>query len=146
MTAKEYLLEIQKYHFMVLNKENQLRRIRESVSQLLSIQGIRYDRDRVQTSPQDPMSGNVAELIDAERELEKCIMEYNAVINRRVDQINSMDKTEHVIILSKRYLSDKTTNFQTIADDMGYSYDRACHIHGEALREFEKKFPEILRR
>lgn len=146
MTAKEYLLEIQKYHFMVVNKEKQLNRIQESVNQLLSIQGIRYDRDRVQTSPQDQMSESVAKLLDAERDLERCIMDYNTVINKRVDQINAMEKTEHVIILSKRYLSDRTTNFETIADEMGYSYNRACHIHGEALRAFEKKYPDILQR
>ena len=53
-------------------------------------------------------------------------------IELKLDQV----KEPYRKLLKKRYIQD--LNFEKIADEMGYSYVRITHLHGEALIEYEK--------
>lgn len=53
-------------------------------------------------------------------------------IELKIDQV----KEPYRKLLKKRYIQD--LNFEKIADEMGYSYVRITHLHGEALLEYEK--------
>lgn len=53
-------------------------------------------------------------------------------IELKIDQV----KEPYRKLLMKRYIQD--LNFEKIADEMGYSYVRITHLHGEALLEYEK--------
>ena len=48
MTAKEYLLQIKEQRNDILNQEEYIQRLRDS----LGVAGIRYDKERVQSSPE----------------------------------------------------------------------------------------------
>lgn len=139
MTAKEYLLQVRKTKFNAENKQKQYERIRQSITYL---EGLRYDKDRVQTSPRDALSEMMAELIDSESEVLQSLKEYNDIFNDCIDKINGLSKEEYVEILTRRYICDDRDErrFENISVAMGYSYYRTCHLHGEALQEFEEKY------
>lgn len=135
MTAKEYLMEIRTYEKRLDNIRKQAKSLRNAFSFL---QGVSYDRDKVQTSPKDTMSEQVSRLIDIDRELEATTLEYHEELNKRVKQINGLSKPEYVAILMMRYVENE--NFERIACAIKYSYYRTCRMHGEALQEFSDKY------
>lgn len=133
MTAKEYLQEISKYKRMIEAKIKQRKKLRES---LTYIEGISYEKDRVQSSSHDKLSESVIRVVDMDREIENAIEQYNEELMRRVDQINSLAKAEFIEILTERYVDE--LSFEQIAVNINYSYHYTCQLHGEALREFQK--------
>lgn len=141
MTAKEYLLQLRKLQRNATNKQKEYKRIKES---LTFLQGIAYDKDRVQTSPKDTLSETISSLVDAENEAVAAITQYLDLYNDCVDKINSLSRYEYVEILSRRYLEDdyQKRRLVSIACDLNFSYERVKHMHGEALQEFSRKYLE----
>lgn len=139
MTAKEYLLRLRKLRKQVKNKMDQCKNIREN---LTFLQGIDYSKDKVQTSAKDQLSEAMSKLIDLEKETIECIEKYNEMYDEGINRINSLSRREYVEILTMRYLEDdhEKRKFEHIACAINYSYVRTCHMHGEALQEFERKF------
>lgn len=139
MTAKEYLQRLRKTKRIIENKKRQCANIRENIEFL---KGIDYSRDRVQTSAKDQMSETMATLIDLENEVARDIVEYEVMYAEGVNRINSLSRQEYIEILTRRYLEDdyEKRKFEYIACEINYSYDRTCHMHGEALQEFKRKF------
>ena len=83
---------------------------------------IRYDKDKVQTSPEDAMSKIVAEVTELEKEM-------NRVQQRKVKQIAKIDKAintlssdEERTALTMRYINRIPVT--DIAEAMGYSIKR----------------------
>lgn len=139
MTAKEYLNNLRKLKRRLNNKKRQCENIRENIEFL---RGIDYSKDKVQTSAKDSMSETMATLLDLEHEVEEEIQRYTDQYNETVNRINSMSRKEYIDILTMRYLEDdyRKRKFEYIACEIDYSYDRTCHMHGEALQEFERKY------
>lgn len=139
MTAKEYLGQIRLCQRKIKQKEKQREMLRDDV---VLLEGIRYDRDKVQTSPKDNIAEMVAQLVDRENEIIQDVVSCNALINQAIDLIQGIDNIDYVDCLFRRYVEGY--NFETIAVDMHLSYYRVCHLHGEALRYFEEKYPDVL--
>ena len=139
MTAKEYLNNLRKLKRRLNNKKRQCENIRENIEFL---RGIDYSKDKVQTSAKDSMSETMATLLDLEHEVEDEIQRYTDQYNETVNRINGMSRKEYIDILTMRYLEDdyRKRKFEYIACEIDYSYDRTCHMHGEALQEFERKY------
>ena len=139
MTAKEYLQQLLKYKIQADNKRKQYN---NAVKNLKFLQGIDYQRDKVQTSPEDSISVAIANLVDAEREALEAIEKSNELLREGTTRINGLSKKEYVDVLTKRYLQDdpKERTFEAISCAMGYTYYHTCHLHGEALQEFEQKY------
>lgn len=139
MTAKEYLQDLRKLKRKTDNRIRQCKNIRENLEFL---QGIDYSKDKVQTSAKDQLSEAMATLIDLEAEVVELIKKYQQMYDEGVKRINSLSRKEYVDILTMRYLENdyKKRKFEYIACEIDYSYDRTCHMHGEALQEFERKF------
>lgn len=139
MTAKEYLQDLRKLKRKTDNRKRQCKNIRENLEFL---QGIDYSKDKVQTSAKDQLSEAMATLLDLEAEVVELIKKYQQMYDEGVKRINSLSRKEYVDILTMRYLENdyKKRKFEYIACEIDYSYDRTCHMHGEALQEFERKF------
>lgn len=135
LSAKEYLQEIQKFKYCIDNKLRQRERLLESFSFL---EGVSYDRDKVQTSPRDSLSENVMRVLDLDREIEEAIHTYNEEMNKRINQINGLHKPEYVAILFKRYVEMK--KFEIIALELDHDYWYTCRLHGDALKTFALKY------
>lgn len=134
MKAKEYLRRVRLLRQKQHQSARQLERLRESMSLL---EGIRYDRDKVQTSANDNQMDGIVRLVDAEREYEADLLRYTETEKVIVEEINSLGNPDYVEVLYKRYVDGKS--FEEISCEMYRSYYRTCHIHGEALADFEKK-------
>ena len=139
MTAKEYLLQLRSLRLKTQNRIAQCKTLRDNIQFL---QGIDYSKDRIQTSAQDQLSETMSKLLDMEQETVELINEYNRMYKEGVERINSLSRHEYTEILTLRYLEDDKDKrkFEHIACEINYSYVRTCHMHGEALQEFERKF------
>lgn len=133
MRAKDYLRRLRVIRQKKEQSARQLDRLQKSLSLL---EGIRYDRDKVQTSARDNQMDEIIRLVDAEREYEHDLLLYTQSERIVVAEINSLKNSDYIDVLYKRYVDGKS--FEEISCEMCRSYYRTCHIHGEALAEFEK--------
>lgn len=135
MTAKQYLRQLWRLqqNIRILTEE-----IEERRTQLTST-AVPTLGDKVQTSPGgDKFADMIAALADKEVYQEQLLYEYNIMRAEILGQIMALDNEMYVEVLRSRYLLRK--QLKQIAKETNYSYDRICHIHGEALLAFSKKY------
>lgn len=83
---------------------------------------IRYDKDKVQTSPEDAMSKIVAEVTELEKEMNR-VQQRKAKQIAKIDKaINTLTSDEERTALTMRYINRIPVT--DIADAMGYSIKR----------------------
>lgn len=141
MTAKQYLRQLWRLeqNIRILTEELETRRT-SLTSTTAPVLG-----DRVQTSPGgDRFADLIAALADKEIRQEELLYQYKLMRAQILEQILELDNEMQVEVLRSRYLKRET--LRKIAADNHYSYDRICHIHGEALLAFAAKHPDILKR
>jgi len=83
---------------------------------------IRYDRDKVQTSPADPMAKIVAEINELEQEMNKIQLKKSKQIAKIDKAISALPSDEERTALTMRYINRIPVT--DIADAMGYSIKR----------------------
>lgn len=83
---------------------------------------IRYDKDKVQSSPEDPMSKIVAEVMELEKEMKRVQLNKSRQIAKIDKAISSLESAEERTALSMRYIN--RVSVAKIAKDMGYSEKR----------------------
>lgn len=98
------------------------------------------DTERVQSSSEkDRMANTIAKIVDLEEEIDDLVDEF---IDRRkhiIKQIDEMENSTYVQVLSLRYIGKKTLD--DIAVSLGNKTRRhADRIHGRALQEFERLY------
>lgn len=139
MTAKEYLREIKKIDVAIDQKQIEYDTLKRSRTY---IGGMDYSDERVQTSVDGSGFTRISDkLADLQREINDEIDQWHDMRHDRIRQIQQLSKVEYVDILFKRYV--QCQSLETIAGDLQKSYHRTCHLHGEALQEFEKKFLKV---
>ncbi len=116
------------------NKIKRLERTIESLRYNLMPGAIRYDKDRVQTSPQDSMSELFSRIDEYERELGE---EYNkraqAVIE--IDEaLNRMDKTKERTVLKEYYIGQ--SSIRDIADGLGFTIRHCLRLKKNGVSMF----------
>ena len=105
------------------------------------VSAIRYDKDLVQSSPQnDQMANYMIKLDKAENKAIKAAEEYFDNYIRIKEQINAITPQNYSDILYLRYISGM--KLWDIADELNYDYDWIRQLHGRALAEFGKQFLE----
>lgn len=136
MTAKEYLKEIRKIDISIDQKQIEFETLKENRTY---VGGMDYSAERVQTSPDGSGFTRISDrIIDMQREINDEIDQWHDMRHERIRQIQQLSKVEYVDILFRRYVQYQS--LETIAGDLDKSYHRTCHLHGEALQEFEIKF------
>ena len=130
--VKEYLGEIKRLSIAIDSMERSIETMREEIA---SIQGISYDKDRVQSSASaDGMINKMIRLDEMASELEDTMIERAKKRAEITTQITMMPNGTYMQILFKRYV--EMQKFEQIALDMNYSYDRVRHLHQEACETF----------
>lgn len=134
MTAKQYLSEIKKmrHDLEILRRE-----AKDYHISFESIRGIDYSASKVQTSPKNNMEEAAWAMLQRHENVIKEIGRLTEEINRRLETIREMSRTEYSQILLKRY--DEYESFEQIAVELHYNYNYTCTLHGEALQEIEKR-------
>jgi len=80
---------------------------------------IRYDKDKVQTSPEDPMAKIMAEINELEKEMVKVQRKKFIQLEKIERTINALGSDEERTALTMRYINRKP--IAEIAEEMGYS-------------------------
>ena len=143
MTPKEYLLRIGIYRRKIIQKQELLK----DANAVIGIQGKKGDDpERVQTSffgsGNNTTMQQALRILELKEEINDDIITYLEKINKMVSQIHKIDDSICIDILYKRYVQEEN-RFEKIASDMGYSYQYIINKHGEGLKRFEEKFPEL---
>ena len=134
MTPKEYLRQLNVMRGQLRSVQ---RKIEELNLEAISIGAIRYDTDRVQTSPEDHLPAMVGELLDVENKYQRMLARYHRAVQARIQMIEKLDNPVYVRVLMLRYCDGMT--FEQIATEMVYSYRQILRIHGNALSAFGRK-------
>ena len=134
-TAKEYLVRLR-------NADLKIQATRYEIEQLKILAtcsgGLNNDQVSVKTSKAaDSMAKKVIDFVDKEAELNREIKRLIELRHHIIDEIYSLEDLRYAEILFKRYVEYK--HFEKIAVEMSFSYDRARHLHIEALRAFQAK-------
>lgn len=148
MTAKEYLLQIRTLRRRCESLENQLQELR---TQAEGVKAITYDKDRVQTSPDNRMEILMLRIVDIESKYVKTLANCHAAIQIREKQIAGLDNQLFAEVLTLRYIDNRSF------DDMAriiqqkypgkvYRNDYIRHVHGWALKAFENKYKSSLKK
>ena len=133
MSSKEFLNKIRYIDMMINCKLEQVAELRS----MLLPSAIRYDKDRVQTSPDaDSMSDTMSKVIELEEKINDDIDKLVDLKSVAREKIEQMENEVEKVILYKRYFGNES--FENIAVECGYSWRHIHRLHGEALKNFDK--------
>lgn len=131
MTAKEELLQ---YKYARKKVDEALEEYEKYKTRAEKMTTIISDMPK-STSNANKVEDNAVEMADISRIYEERWLEAEKEkleVEQKIEKVEEPYRT----ILHKRYVEE--LNFEKIADEMGYSYVRITHLHGEALIEYEK--------
>lgn len=141
MTAKEYLLEIQKFKRTADALGEKAEALR---TEMEGLKAITYDRDRVQVSPTNRVEELMPRLVELEEKYGDAILEYHKAVQIRTQQIAEIGRSDYSEILRLRYVETnkygRRYTLEEIAVKTHRSFDRVAHLHGEALQAFGRKY------
>lgn len=142
VTAKEYLSQGRWLNQKILNRNDEIRQLRELAE---TIKATNYEQSIVQTSgkPDAVFASIVEKIADSESELSDEVERYLKFREKIGREIRQLPEDEEKILLEKRYISFKP--WTVIADEMGYVRRHITRKHTEALQSFEKIHTEILK-
>lgn len=142
VTAKEYLSQGRWLNQKILNRNDEIRQLRELAE---TIKATNYEQSIVQTSgkPDAVFATIVEKIADSESELSDEVERYLKFREKIGREIRQLPEDEEKILLEKRYISFKP--WTVIADEMGYVRRHITRKHAEALQSFEKNHTEILK-
>lgn len=136
MTAKEYLLQIKEQKQNIRKQEEYIQRLRDS----LTIAGISYDKERIQSSSDPDKFAKIFGQIDEEEQrLEDMKTRFVNTRVKIINQIHELDDIKHQDVLYQVYVDDKTLKKASFA--MSFSYEYVKELHLAALQAFDQKFP-----
>lgn len=134
MTTREYLNQFQQCEKIRQNKFEELNYL-ESLATGLS--SFAYDSERVQTSgAHDKMAETVVRIVDLQSEI---VDVTNECIEKCIEVRKTIDSVKNSVLynlLFKKYIEGKSLD--TIADEMGYTYQWIKELHMSAISEIKK--------
>ena len=131
-TPKEYLRQLRTASIKIEQKEDELERLKAAAESISA----NTESERVQTTPRDRISEDVARIMDLKEEINRDIGELLILKNKIINEIQSLDNPVYIDILYKRYVEYKT--LEEIAVEMSYSYRQVLRLHGLALQDFKR--------
>lgn len=142
-TAKRYLNQ---YHRLRRTAESLERRVEELEVKAQGVGAIRYDKDRVQTSPENQIEADAIRLAEVREKYRTALIEYAETALEIERQVSSMEPELYGLILRMRYIetdpSGYQVSFRRISWKLKKSYNYICNQHGAALTAFAEKFLE----
>jgi len=101
---------------------------------------IRYDTDKVMSSPSDPMPEYGARIDELQTRIRELTAQYVKAQDAITDKALTLEGIEQEVIML-RYVAHKTWN--EIALELNRSERWMFIIHKKAVKRLEKKFPEL---
>lgn len=116
--AYEFLNSVRVLHWRWLR----LKAKHDELESCLLPAAIRYDKDKVQTSPEDAMSKIVAEISELESKMNAVLLAKAERIDEITGAIHKLESDEERTALTMRYIN--RVSVSNIAKAMGYSTQR----------------------
>ena len=135
MTPKEYL---EKCRYLEMNIREAQNEYESLYATMLS--AVQHKQDPVTSTPTSGIEDKYLELAERSSVVSKAIdakADYTLKVSAELDQMED-DKLR--CLLRDRYICCKS--WEQIAVDMCYGIRRVYQLHGEALREFERIYPD----
>lgn len=101
--------------------------------------GIRYDKDKVQTTPSDQISKKMAALADYERDLEERQIAFMDHHRRAQCMIAELEDTRERQVLELYFLSVPPLTMSMTAECVGYSRDYTYKLFARGLAKMTKE-------
>ena len=131
--AFEFLNSVRVLHWQYLR----LKAKHDELESCLLPGAIRYDKDKVQTSPGDSMSKIIAEIADLEKEMSR-VLKCKAQQVERIDKaLKSLESEEERTALTMRYIN--RVSVSEIAEAMGYSEQRIYQFMNQGGAQIAKQ-------
>ncbi len=140
MTAKEYLSRLRSMENRIVSNANELERLSDIASSITSV----INNENVQTTgtTSDKLGNCVAKIVDIQNTIDDDICRLEGLRMEIIEKIEGLDNQSHVDLLMFRYVNGMT--FEEIAVEMGFSWRHTMRVHGHALAEFSKRYPQII--
>lgn len=130
--AYEFLNSVRVLHLQWLR----LKAKHDALESCLLPAAIRYDKDKVQTSPDDTMSKVISEIADLEKEMSR-VLKCKAQQVERIDKaLKSLESEEERTALTMRYIN--RVSVSEIAEAMGYSEQRIYQFMNQGGAQIAK--------
>lgn len=140
MTGHEYMMQVRRIELRIRRISLQIEELESS----LLPQGIRYDKDKVQTSPANQLEADALRLIDVREEYRQVLLEYAEVALTIERQVKQIEPDLYNRILHMRYIETDPGGYQMslrrISWKLHKNYNYICNQHGAALIAFAEKF------
>lgn len=142
MRAERYLRSIKDAERNIDIRKSEIEFLRYKAS---GSAAITYDKDHVQTSPQDFMSLTIADVVDREKELEEGLARHEETKANAYRIIRQMEDVSHRTVLEWFYLEN--TSMLAIASKLNMSERATYYLRDDALEVFgscmNKKFADV---
>lgn len=132
MTGYDYMMRPRRLELRIRRVCLQI----EELESCLLPQGIRYDKDKVQTSPEDQLSKVAARILELEKIRDQMIRERALLILEVQDNIDTLDSEPERLVLEAYFLS--RMSMVSIAEMMHYSLRQTFNIRTKALQKIAR--------
>lgn len=131
--AETYLRKIRDNDRALKSKRDELDALRYKAS---GTGAIRYDKDHVQTSPQDYLSMAMDDIIKIEKQIEEKEAILEELKGKAYTMVRQIPQTDHRIIIEWYYLNG--LSMIATADKMSIAERTAYYLRDDALESFGK--------
>lgn len=139
MTAKQYLSQADVLKRRIKQIEDRIEELRAEAE---NPKAIRYDKDMVQSfATGDALANYIIRIDKEERRLYSLKEQYIDLFQEIQERIVAVMPGIYADVLYMRYLEGKSLT--TISEELSYSYEWTCRLHGRAILAFSSLYPEI---
>ena len=142
MTKREVRSVLNAVIVAKMETDHLITEIEEIREEMRTVKAIRYDIDRVQTTPTNPLEEAIIRLEERGEKLNRRLAVENEKLDKAERLIMLCSKPERRSILIQRYIARH--GIQRIADDMNYDNSSVYRIIREAVAEIAAKTEGVM--
>ena len=128
MTGHEYMMQVRRIELRIRRISLQIEELESS----LLPQGIRYDKDKVQTSPEDTLSKIAGKISDLEKLRTQLVRERRLLLLEIQDVLDQLENEQEQIVLEAYYLS--RMSMMEISEMISYSIAQTYRFRARFMR------------
>lgn len=129
--ADMFLRQIREVEKRLKNKRDEVEALRYKAS---GAGAIRYDKDRVQTSPNDYLAMAMSDILELEKQIEEDVASIEDIKGQAYTIVRQMEQPEHRTMIEWFYLNG--VSMTETAERMAMSERTAYYLRDDALENF----------
>ena len=129
--ADMFLWQIREVEKRLKNKRDEVEALRYKAS---GAGAIRYDKDRVQTSPNDYLAMAMSDILELEKQIEEDVASIEDIKGQAYTIVRQMEQPEHRTMIEWFYLNG--VSMTETAERMAMSERTAYYLRDDALENF----------